>query len=316
MFLSKENFPYQIKKEYLSKARIFKVITLIYICAYLGALISFIVLSYPITEHTRGFLIWMACFGLPPIFILRRSCKQNLIISIPLYLGQEHNWTCGPYCDDLVPPGPDNENKNCFQKLLKDRPNIKENGPAFEFIEMLNKFNVFGTIKGLEREPYYLGTYFNRSFRLDFINLLTTFSFYKKEYFILRTTPIEKIKSTILIRPNTSANNIKNLQKAEINTQNLFEIYTDNPQNIQTDLPEDFISRLVAYGKDINKTITILITPKGILCTKPETKIKDFFAPVLFRSLKNAFILEWAKYENFINLLEIINLLEPNKPEN
>ena len=301
MFLNKENFPYQIKKEYLFKAKIFKVITLLYICAYLGALISFFVLSYPMDENTRGFLFWMACFGLPPIFILRNICKEKLVEYIPLSIGQEHQWVCGPDCDANF------QIESNEKQLLTNNPSIKEKSPTFEFSGMLKKFNVFGRIKGIEREPYYSGTYFNRPFRMDYIGLPNI-------GFILRTTPIEQIKSTILIRPKSAfAKRIKNLQKAEINTQDLFEIYTDNPQTIQTDLPKEFISKLVAYGKDIDKTITILITPEGILCAKPKTEIKDFLSPVLFSSLKNAFIREWAKYENFINFLDVINSLESQK---
>lgn len=306
MFLNKENFPYQIKKEYLSKAKIFKVITLLYICAYLGALISFVVLSYPMDENTRGFLFWMACFGLPPIFILRNVCKEKLVERVPLSLGEEHKWACGPDCNEIL-QSESNEKKNFFQKLLRDNPSVKEKGLTFEFSGMLKKFNVCGKIQQGIAEPYYSGTYFNRPFRMDHTGLPNI-------GFILRTTPIEQIKSTILIRPkSTFAKKIKNLQKAEINTQDLFEIYTDNPQTIQNDLPEEFIPKLIAYGKDIDKTITILITPEGILCAKPKTEIKDFLSPILFSSLKNAFIREWAKYENFINLLDLINLLKPQK---
>lgn len=321
MLLNKENFPYQIKKEYLSKAKIFKVITLIYICAYLGALISFVVLSYPMDEHTRGFLFWMACFGLPPIFILRNVCKEKLVERVPLSLGEEHKWACGPDCNEIL-QSESNEKKNFFQKLLRDNPSIKEKGPAFDFFDIFKKFNVFGKITEAIKEAYYLGTSFNRFFRLDYVILRNIFSLRKGgiyyllsfKGFILRTTPIEQIKSTILIRPkSTFAKKIKNLQKVEINTQDLFEIYTDNPQTIQNDLPEKFISELIIYAKDIDKTITILITPEGILSAKPETEIKDFLSPVLFISLKNAFIKEWAKYENFINFLDVINSLELQK---
>jgi hypothetical protein len=98
-----------------------------------------------------------------------------------------------------------------------------------------------------------------------------------------------------------------------MDTQGLFEIYTDNPQTLGQDLPQEFFTALIEYGKNIDKQVTILISPEGILCTKPASSIKDLFVPVLFTSIRNAFIREWAKYENFINLIEIINLLEPKK---
>ncbi len=314
-------FPYQIKKEYLSKARIFKVLAILYICAYLGAIISFAVIAYPLNKETSGFLVWMACFGFAPILILRNLCKKKLDVNISLPIGQEHKWICGSDCDSVMPEEP-KEKKSFFQKLLKDKIIIQEKGPAFDFFDILKKFNIYGNIRECVGKSYYLGTHFDRLFRLDYIELLNIFSSYKNgryyfvnfRGFILRTIPTQKIKSTILIRPKSFfAKKIKELKKVETDPQNLFEIYSDNPQNLKEDLSSEFMSALIAYAKEIDKTITILITPEGILCTKPDAEIKDFFAPVLFRSLKKAFIREWAKYENFINLLELFNLLEKEK---
>ena len=80
------------------------------------------------------------------------------------------------------------------------------------------------------------------AFKSYFFNI---FSFYKKAGgYILRTTPLKNIKSTILIRPTSPCvKKIKELQKVEIDTQNLFEIYTDNPQTLEQDLPQDFLPR-------------------------------------------------------------------------
>ena len=324
MFINKENFPYQIKKEYLTKAKIFKTITLIYLFCYLGAIITFIVLSYPIDKEARGFLTWMACFGFIPLPILWGFCKEKLYINVPLLVGQTHNWAYGPYCNELVYPknNTQNEKKNFFQKLLKDKsqePYWQEKGPAWEFLDILNEINLYGNIQEAEKDPYYLGEYCNRIFRLDFADLFNKFSFTDKHNkrhfvnfkgFILRTTLVENIKSTILIRSkSTFAKKIKNLQKVEIDTQDLFEVYTNNPQTLGQELSPEFISELISYGKNIDKTVTILITPEGILCTKPESGINA----VIFTSLRNAFIKEWAKYENFINLLDLINLLESKK---
>jgi hypothetical protein len=318
MFIDKNNFPYEIKKEYLSKARVFKVLTLIYLLFYLGAIVGFIMLSYPLDNETKGFLTWMSIFGFVPLPILWIACKVELIQDIPLSIGQVHQWACGPDCNELVYPKTTIQKKNFFQKFLRDtsqEPYWKEKGPAWKFLDIIVKINLYGKISKVEQEPCYLGTYFNRLFRLDYAYFFNIFSFYKKAGgYILRTTPLKNIKSTILIRPTSpGVKKIKELQKVEIDTQNLFEIYTDNPQTLEQDLPQDFFTALIDYGKNIDKSITILISPEGIFCTKMESSMSDFFAPILFTSLKNAFIREWAKYENFINLIEIINLLEPKK---
>ncbi|MBP5429350.1 MAG: hypothetical protein J6Y25_00465 [Elusimicrobiaceae bacterium] len=320
MFINKENFPYQIKKEYLSKARIFKIIILIYLFCYLSAIISFIVISYPVDKETRGFLIWMACFGFIPLPILWNICREKLVEYIPFFISEEHHWSWGLDCNEIAHSARI-EQKNFFQKLLRptspDDWTWTEKGPAWEFVNLLNKINVYGNTSESEGKPLYVGTHADRPFRLDFYYLLNRFSFTGKhgrkhfsnfEGFVLRTVPIKNITSTILIRPKRNcAKKIKNLQKIEIDTQGLFEIYTDDPQTLEQDFFQKFLPTLISYGKNIDRKVTILISPEGIVCTKTKWGMDI----VLFTSLRSAFIKEWAKFENFINLLELINLLEP-----
>lgn len=140
----------------------------------------------------------------------------------------------------------------------------------------------------------------------------TPISFF--EGFILQTSAIKDFRNVILINPKKfSCRKIKNLQKAEIDTQGLFEIYTNSPQILGQDLPQEFISSLIEYYKNIDKKIMLLITPLGILATRKQTSWTGIFSPVIFRTIKTQVIKEWQKYENFINLIEIINLLEPKK---
>ncbi len=125
---------------------------------------------------------------------------------------------------------------------------------------------------------------------------------------------IKEIKNTIVIKPKKfTFSKIKNLQKIEMDTQGLFEIYTNSPQTLEQDLPQEFISALIDYAKNIDKKITLLITPLGVLAIKKHTSWTGIFSPVIFRTIKTQVIKEWQKHENFINLLELFNLLEKEK---
>ena len=359
MFINKNNFPYEIKEEYIAEAQGFKIATLVYLFVYLTAVISFIVIAYPLDGETQDFVIWLAIFGIIPLLMLYNIFRRKLLKHLPQIIPQEHKWLGGVDCNQIIDLSTANEKKNFFQKLLREKTYYIEKEPAWDIRDILNRINLYGKIKAVERSPFFLGTIGNRLFRLDFVSMFNILSFSgakskyfdiaseNKEYFIhykfvdckkenisvltlqytdakrygvkfkgflLRMKPIKSIKSTILIRPKKYfAKKITNLQKMEIDTQGLFEIYTDNPQTLEQDLPQEFFATLVDYGRNIDKQVTILISPEGILCTKPASSIKDFFVPVLFTSLRNAFIREWAKYENFINLLEIFNLLEKEK---
>lgn len=353
MYINKDNFPYEIKKEYIAEAKGFKIAILVYIAVYLIAIISFIVVAFPLDTESRDFITWLAILGFIPLAMLYNIFRKALLNSIPQAIPQAHKWLDGEDCNQITNLPRINADEKFLRQLIRERRYYYiEKEPSWDIRNILNRTNLYGKIKAVERCPFFLGTIYNRLFRVDFCEFFNIFSFsiprrnlglirplrnlfvdskdgkiihvgylgwYKRfgvkfKGFLLRMKPLKSIKSTILIRPQkTFAKKIKNLQKIEIDTQGLFEIYTDNPQTLGQDLPQEFLSALIDYGKNIDKSITMLISPEGILCTKPASSIKDFFAPVLFTSIRNAFIREWAKYENFINLIEIINLLEPKK---
>lgn len=353
MYINKDNFPYEIKKDYIAEAKGFKIATLVYLAVYLIAVISFIVVAFPLDAESRDFVFWLAILGFIPLAILYSIFRKELLNSIPQAIPQTHKWLDGEDCNQITNLPRINEN---FLRELRIRRERRyyyiEKEPSWDIRNILNKTNLYGKIKTIERSPFFLGTIYNRLFRVDFCEFFNIFSFsilwrrlalirplrdlfvdskdgkiihvgylgwfkrfgVKFKGFLLRMKPFKKIKSTILIRPKSSfAKKIKELQKVEIDTQGLFEIYTDNPQTLGQDLPQEFFTALIEYGKNIDKQVTILISPEGILCTKPASSIKDLFTPVLFTSIRNAFIREWAKYENFINLLELFSLLEKEK---
>ena len=304
MWTDKYDSPYQPKKEYL---QIFKVLTLIYLLFYLGAIISFIIIAYPLDKETRGFLTWMAIFGFLPLATLYARVKEKTFLKIHSIMRQDPKWSFGKalaplYKEDKIWKYIRVKTISWFlyQWIRRNVVDYSEK-PISLFIGKFcgRKFNLD---KATSRSPYFLLNEKGKRYYCSF------------EGYILRTTPIKSIKSTILIRPKSSfAKKIKELQKVEIDTQGLFEIYTDNPQTLGQDLPQEFFAALIDYGKNIDKSITILICPENILFVKPLSTLKYLFAPVLFIPFKKVLIREKQKYENFINLIEIINLLEPKK---
>lgn len=199
----------------------------------------------------------------------------------------------------------------------------------------IQKHNLYGKIKDASFCEVLIGNACKRKFCLDRIFLYsndlnnlssnnidvkgasvlvpqTPKSFF--EGFILNTPAIKDFKNIILVKPKkVSLHKIKDLQKVEIDTQKLFEIYTNNPQTLGQDLSQEFIFSLIDYAKNIDKKITLLITPLGVLAIKKHTSWTGILSPVIFRTIKTQVIKEWQKHENFINLIEIINLLEPKK---
>ena len=304
MWTDKYDSPYQPKKEYL---QIFKVLTFIYLGIYLWAIIYFIVKIYPFNKEVVHFIILLVCLGFLPLATLYARVKEKTFLKIHSIMRQDPKWSSGKALAPLYKE----------DKIWKY---IKVEIISWSLYKWLDRRFVDYSEKPIS---LFIGKFCGRKFNLDkatsssplfLLNEKGKRYYCSFEGYILRTSPLKSIKNTILIRPKRSfAKKIKNLQKVEIDTQGLFEIYTDNPQTLGQDLPQEFLSALIDYGKNIDKSITMLISPEGILCTKPTSSIKDFFAPVLFISLRNAFIREWAKYENFINLIEIINLLEPKK---
>lgn len=99
----------------------------------------------------------------------------------------------------------------------------------------------------------------------------------------------------------------KSLKEVQIDTQNLFKIYTDNLQDIDKDISAKFLEQLCLYGKNVCKDLLILITPKHILFTKRFPTLKG---SLFFFSIKTCILKQKQETEDFLKLLDIINLLE------
>ena len=159
------------------------------------------------------------------------------------------------------------------------------------------------------------GKFYNRDFNLyelEAKHLLDRRN--RKGYLLVQTTPIPDFKNILLIKPHQNSlvrffGHSNFLTKIEIDTQNLFDIYADKPQEAFNSLTSEFLSRLIYFGTRMKKPITFLITPRGALFFKKGTSACwcSFFA---FSSSEKQVVKECQKIEDFIGLLELINLLE------
>lgn len=195
---------------------------------------------------------------------------------------------------------------------------------SWDFIEELEKFNIYNSIGALKKKFLFLGKVYSRNFSLYEIQNAHN----DEIFFLIRTDIVKKVKNTILIAPKELfGNKYKDLQKAEIDTQGMFEIFTDNPKEISTDLSKEFLDAL----KNSAKNLCFLITPQGVLLTQIKNVYTAFsllylfpqwakfkfmyegalsFSFSLFSSSKKQVQAKWQQVEDSLKLLNLINLLE------
>ena len=203
-------------------------------------------------------------------------------------------------------------NNDILRVAIKDFKEINE-APE-HVIENLEKFHIYGINPLMTTEFLLKGNFCNRNFCLYQI-LASEFHRFYTRYFLIKTDPICNFNKTILIRPrqifSLGLGNFiikkKPLKEAPVNTQNLFRIYADNLQDIDKDISAKFLEQLCLYGKNVCKDILILITPKHILITKrfPVRDVLSIFLPV-----EKCILKQRQKAEDFLKLLDLINLLE------
>ena len=186
---------------------------------------------------------------------------------------------------------------------------------SWGFKQNLENLNIFGSRRQVYLYFNLSGNFYNRDFNLYELQVHKEFNSKNfKEYLLVQTTPISNFKSIILIKPHQNSlarffSNSNSLTKIELDTQGLFDIYADNPQEALNALTSDFMSKLIFFGKSIKDSITFLITPKGALFFKKGDGSHwcSFFA---FSSSQKQVLKECQKIEGFIGLLDLINLLE------
>lgn len=179
----------------------------------------------------------------------------------------------------------------------------------------LRDLNMFGSRQEIKLDFELSGNFYNRDFNLYEVTSQKEYNGKTfKEYLLVQTTPIPDFKNILLIKPHEkfftklfNDNNV--LTKIEMDTQGLFDIYIDKPENIANVLTPEFMSKLVFFGTRMKKPITFLITPRGALFFKKGTSPCwcSFFA---FSSSQKQVLKECRKIEDFIGLLDLINLLE------
>lgn len=318
-------FNHELDKSILRKISFFRMALLVYILPVIFLIVLGTIeacfgvrverIDKILESDIAGFVIALyIVFGMFPFIWLLSRYKFYLTNKTLEMMGKEHKW------------------ENVYSaKSFESPKSAKESW----IVKALQKFNHYGKIKDASFCGVFIGRVCKRDFCFDRFFLysndlsnLGTQSIAVRgtsvpvpqtpksifEGFLLRTQAIKDFKNIILVKPKkVSLHKIKELQKVEIDTQKLFEIYTNSPQTLGQDLPKEFFSALIEYGKNIDKKITLLITPLGIIAIKKQTSWTGLFSFVIFRSIRTQVIKEWQKYENFINLLELFNLLEKEK---
>ncbi len=184
---------------------------------------------------------------------------------------------------------------------------------SWSFEETLKNLKIYSTLEKINFYFWLSGKFCDRDFILYDTLITSRFvrSGFRKSWFCI-TSPINNSKNIILIKPKKLLakfiNNIP-LTKIEVDTQGLFDIYADNPQEALNVLTSEFMSRLIFFGKKMKDSITFLITPKGVLFFK-QIKQKDSVSFFALTSSKQEVLKQFKKVEDFLKLLDLINLLE------
>ena len=198
-------------------------------------------------------------------------------------------------------------------KAIKQTDNKKSDTPVkedWDFVSALKPFKVFC----FKPKKILSGKNEGRDF-----NLYKTYIYQpakgtlQHDYFLIHTKPIKELNCTILIKPKSFVFNAgkfidNSLEKRDIDTQNLFDIFIDN---YQEPLPSSFIRSLIEYGAIIDKDITLLISPKGIILFKKINRM--LMIDFLLESSATQISKILNDYEDTKNLLDLINLLEKKK---
>ena len=263
----------------VKKFRLFRIILVL-------VLFAFLFLLYKLFSATNNHRV-LANGLLFLFYVLYNSFSHFIYKAIMKEIVQIHNWS--------------NEQK----------------GNLWEFRNDLYNFGIFSTTQNIRLSSNLSGNFYNRDFNLHSLSIRKEFSGRRrhyKTYFLVQTSPIADFKNTILIKPHQNSfvrffNTGNSLTKTEIDTQGVFDVYTDNPQDINNSLTTEFMQKLVSFGKTMKEPTTFLITPKGALFLKrfTLTSFSQFFA---LSSSQKYILKQFQKMEDFIGLLDLFNLLE------
>ena len=181
----------------------------------------------------------------------------------------------------------------------------------------------------VEQKFILCGKFCNRDF--SFYGLTAHYGKSNKEEFVLiKTNPIANFNNVILIHMFLGGGRDINgeyemteweckfsekFQEVKLETQDMFDIYSTDCQKATEFLSQDFINALIKYKKTTYDVFSILITPQGILITKllvPNNISSDKSqSPSLCFTPADKYVFAyWQSTENFIKLLDLINLLE------
>ncbi len=187
------------------------------------------------------------------------------------------------------------------------------------FSDAVFKFGLFRKKWDIEYVDYLLmGTRDNYKFTVQDFLLKFTRKHIKTRYKQLTVDTVFPINCNIIIRRSKlikwcSIKKLKQIQIGDEEFEKCYEIYTDNLEEAQKLLNEDFIFELLKYNKIYGRRIEVIITPKKIFLLNRirfwELIFKQDWHWNIFVSPKKEFNKIWADIDNFLNVLPIVSLL-------
>lgn len=180
---------------------------------------------------------------------------------------------------------------------------------SWDFIEDADRYQLLYDSFYLNKENFLLcGQSCNRNFSLYFLYPSSNKSL-SEDFLLIKTTPITNFNNVILITPiivDDEDDSERELTKVPIDTQDFFDVYAKDPQNVTDILSQDFINALIKHVETTGGLFSILITPQGVLIARelsPE-------ASIFFSSADKYIHAYWNTTESLIKILDVINLLE------
>lgn len=213
-----------------------------------------------------------------------------------------------------------------IEKKMEDFPSKKEYKAATKEYEIEKaifsgvafRLGLFMRLWNIEYDNYLKGTRDNYKFTIQDFTLGFTRRRRDARYKQLTIDTPFSIKCDIIIRKNRLIkwNLISRLKQMKIQNREFekcYETFTNNFEEAQKLLNEDFIFELLKYNKIYGRHIEVIITPKKIFLLN-EISVWDLIFRQswnwnIFASPKKQINKIWADIDNFLNVLPVVSLL-------
>ena len=213
-----------------------------------------------------------------------------------------------------------------IEKKMEDFPSKKEYKAATKEYEIEKaifsgvafRLGLFMRLWNIEYDNFLKGTRDNYKFTMQDFTLGFTTRHRDARYKQLTIDTPFPIKCDIIIRKNrlikwNLINRLKQMKIQNREFEKCYETFTNNFEEAQKLLNEDFIYELLKYNKMYGRQIEVIITPKKIFLLNQISVWDLIFRQSwnwnIFASPKKQFNKIWADIDNFLNVLPVVSFL-------